>query len=53
MSVNDEDELPWLRAEKELIADAVRAGTPFFGACLGSQLLASSLGASVAPGPSP
>ena len=40
MSVNDEDELPWLRAEKELIAEAVRAGTPFFGACLGSQLLA-------------
>ena len=40
MSVNDEEELPWLRAEKALIAEAVRAGLPFFGACLGSQLLA-------------
>jgi GMP synthase (glutamine-hydrolysing) len=53
MSVNDEEELPWLRAEKALIADAVRAGLPFFGACLGVQLLAASLGAEVAPGPAP
>lgn len=53
MSVNDEDEFSWLRAEKELIVDAVHAGMPFFGACLGSQLLASSLGATVTPGPSP
>jgi len=53
MSVNDEEELPWLRAEKTLIAEAVRAGLPFFGACLGVQLLAVSLGADVAPGPAP
>jgi GMP synthase (glutamine-hydrolysing) len=53
MSVNDEEELPWLRAEKALIADAVRAGVPFFGACLGSQLLAASLGGEVGPGPEP
>jgi GMP synthase (glutamine-hydrolysing) len=53
MSVNDEEELPWLRAEKALIAEAVRAGLPFFGACLGVQLLAVSLGAEVAPGPAP
>jgi GMP synthase-like glutamine amidotransferase len=53
MSVNDEDALPWLRAEKQLIAAAVRAGVPFFGACLGVQLLASALGASVYPGPAP
>jgi GMP synthase (glutamine-hydrolysing) len=50
MSVNDEATLPWLRPEKELIASAVQAGTPFFGACLGSQLLASSLGARVYSG---
>src|SRR6266550_4084184 len=43
MSVNDEEELPWLRAEKAFIAEAVRAGLPFFGACLGVQLLAASL----------
>jgi GMP synthase (glutamine-hydrolysing) len=34
-----------------LIAAAVRAGTPYFGACLGVQLLAASLGARVYPGP--
>lgn len=53
MSVNDEEELQWLRAEKALIAEAVRAGTPFFGACLGVQLLAVSLGGEVGPGPAP
>jgi GMP synthase-like glutamine amidotransferase len=53
MSVNDEDEHPWLRAEKRLIADAARSGTPFWGVCLGVQLLASSLGARVYPGDAP
>jgi GMP synthase-like glutamine amidotransferase len=53
MSVNDEDELPWLRDEKALIAEAARAGVPVFGACLGSQLLAASLGGEVAAGSAP
>jgi GMP synthase (glutamine-hydrolysing) len=53
MSVNDEEEHPWLRAEKALIGEAVRAGTPFFGACLGVQLLAVSLGGEVGPGAAP
>ena len=53
MSVNDEAELPWLRDEKALIADAVRAGTPFWGVCLGVQLLAASLGARVYAGAEP
>jgi GMP synthase (glutamine-hydrolysing) len=53
MSVNDESELPWLAAEKRYIAEAVRAGLPFFGACLGAQLLAASLGARVYTGPAP
>jgi GMP synthase-like glutamine amidotransferase len=38
---------------KRLIADAVRAGTPYWGVCLGVQLLAASLGARVYPGPAP
>ena len=42
MSVNDESDHPWLVAEKALIAEAVRGGTPFWGSCLGVQLLASS-----------
>ena len=53
MSVNDEAEHPWLVAEKRLIREAVSAGTPFWGACLGVQLLASSLGARVYAGPEP
>jgi len=53
MSVNDETEHPWLVAEKRLIREAVGAGTPYWGACLGVQLLASSLGARVHPGPEP
>jgi GMP synthase (glutamine-hydrolysing) len=47
-----EDSLhPWLEPEKRLIAEAVRAGTPFWGVCLGAQLLAASLGARVHRGP--
>jgi GMP synthase (glutamine-hydrolysing) len=53
MSVNDEPTLGWLAGEKRAIGEAVRAGTPFWGACLGAQLLASSLGARVYPGPQP
>ncbi|MBA3332324.1 MAG: type 1 glutamine amidotransferase [Actinobacteria bacterium] len=53
MSATDDDELPWLTGEKRLIAEAVEAGTPFWGVCLGVQLLAASLGARVYPGPLP
>ena len=53
MSVNDDAALPWLTAEKRLIAEAVRAGTPYWGVCLGVQLLAASLGAPVYTGPEP
>lgn len=53
MSVNDEAEHSWLPAEKALIAAAVREGVPFWGSCLGVQLLASSLGATVRQGPAP
>ena len=53
MSATDEDDLPWLAEEKRLIAQAVRADVPFFGVCLGVQLLAASLGARVYPGPAP
>jgi GMP synthase (glutamine-hydrolysing) len=51
MGVYEEDAHPWLAAEKRLIADAVDAGLPYWGVCLGAQLLAASLGAKVAPGP--
>jgi GMP synthase-like glutamine amidotransferase len=50
MSVNDEDELPWLRTEKCFVADAINAEKAVLGICLGSQLIASSLGSRVYSG---
>jgi GMP synthase (glutamine-hydrolysing) len=51
MGAYEDAAFPWLSAEKRLIAEAVGAGHPFWGVCLGAQLLAASLGANVAPGP--
>jgi GMP synthase (glutamine-hydrolysing) len=53
MSVNDDADLPWLTAEKQAIGEAVRAGVPYWGSCLGVQLLAASLGARVYAGSQP
>jgi GMP synthase-like glutamine amidotransferase len=53
MGVYDETAYRWLAAEKRFIAGAVRAGTPYWGVCLGAQLLAASLGARVTPGARP
>jgi GMP synthase-like glutamine amidotransferase len=53
MSVNDDASLPWLRLERRLIGDFVERGRPYWGVCLGAQLLAASLGARVYEGSSP
>jgi GMP synthase (glutamine-hydrolysing) len=53
MGAYEDQRLPWLADEKRLIAEAVSAEAPVWGVCLGAQLLAASLGADVAPGPSP
>jgi GMP synthase (glutamine-hydrolysing) len=53
MGAYEDARYPWLVDEKRLIADAVRADVPYWGVCLGAQLLAAALGASVAPGPAP
>jgi len=50
MSVNDEASFIWLVEEKRLIRRFVRRGKPYWGVCLGAQLLASSLGARVYKG---
>ena len=47
MGAGDEAEHPWLAAEKRLVCEAVQAGRPFLGVCLGVQLLAAALGARV------
>ena len=49
MSVNDD--LPYLRHEMRLIAQAISRGKPVLGVCLGSQLIAKALGARVYPNP--
>jgi GMP synthase (glutamine-hydrolysing) len=38
------DRVPVLRSERVLLSEAVEAGVPVFGICLGGQLLASALG---------
>jgi len=53
MSVNDDKVLPWLKEEKAAISEAVSNGLPYWGVCLGSQLLAASLGAPVFKGSVP
>ena len=47
MGAGDDADHPWLTAEKRLVREAVEAGRPFLGVCLGVQLLAAALGARV------
>jgi len=44
MSVNDENEFPFLIKEKRFIADTIQAEKRVLGICLGSQLIATALG---------
>lgn len=47
MNVGEESDYPFLRAEQELLGEAVRSGFPTLGICLGAQQLAASCGGSV------
>jgi GMP synthase-like glutamine amidotransferase len=47
MSVNDEQQFPWLADEKRFIRQAIDAGKTVLGICLGSQLVSAALGAKV------
>lgn len=49
MGAYEEADHPWLVPEKELVREAVEDGRPVLGVCLGVQVLASALGADVAP----
>ena len=53
MDTFEEDLHPWLAGEKRAIAELVRAGRPFWGVCLGAQLLADALGGRVYTGAAP
>ena len=47
MRVNDEQAYPWIEQEKAFLRETIRLGQPVVGICLGAQLIASALGASV------
>src|SRR5438045_7274285 len=49
MGVYEADRHPHLNDELALIRDAVSAGMPVLGVCLGSQLVAAALGAEATP----
>lgn len=53
MSVNEEDNYPWLKTEKQFIKKAIKEDKKILGICLGSQLIASCLGARVYKNPEP
>ena len=47
MSVNDEEQFPFLRWEKRIIRAAIDEAVPVVGICLGAQLIATTLGTMV------
>ncbi|MCY7400969.1 MAG: type 1 glutamine amidotransferase [Nocardioides sp.] len=51
MGADDDETHAWLGPLKEGIREAVAAGTPLLGICLGHQLIASALGGRVARNP--
>ena len=53
MGANDDIEFPWLIAERSLVKDLVANDIPFFGICLGGQLLATAVDGKVVPTPVP
>jgi GMP synthase (glutamine-hydrolysing) len=51
MGADDDDAHWWLGPLKAGIREAVAAGTPLLGICLGHQLIAAALGGTVTPNP--
>lgn len=51
MNVFDFHIHPWMEEEIEWVGSCIRSGIPVLGICLGAQIIASSLGSEVRPGP--
>jgi GMP synthase-like glutamine amidotransferase len=49
MSVNDEKDLPWLVDEKRFVKSVIDSGKPVLGICLGAQMIADVMGATIYP----
>lgn len=47
MGIHDDEQYPWLRAEKAFIKDVIAQNKPVLGICLGAQLIADVLGSNV------
>jgi GMP synthase (glutamine-hydrolysing) len=50
MGPADDDSCPWLPAVRALLVDAIDAGLPTFGICLGAELMAVACGGTVRRG---
>jgi GMP synthase-like glutamine amidotransferase len=53
MGANDDVEFPWLTDARSMMKDLVANDIPFFGICLGGQLLATAVDGKVGPTPVP
>jgi GMP synthase-like glutamine amidotransferase len=53
MGANDDIEFPWLIEARSLMKDVIANDIPFFGICLGGQLLATAVDGKVGPTPVP
>ncbi len=51
MNVAEEEQYPWLKTEKRYLRAAIDAGKVVMGICLGAQLIADVLGASIYANP--
>lgn len=51
MSVNDEERYPWLSSEMAFIRNYIAQSKPILGICLGAQLIAKAMGATVYKNP--
>jgi len=47
MGIHDDEQHPWLRAERTFIKDVIAQNKPVLGICLGAQLIADVLGSNV------
>lgn len=51
MNVDEVDEHPFLKEDRDLAREAVERGVPYLGSCLGAQLLGRALDRAVVPAP--
>jgi GMP synthase (glutamine-hydrolysing) len=49
MQVDQDDRHPWLERERDYVRDLIERDVPTLGVCLGSQVIAQTAGAKVAP----